>query len=57
MPATSEKQRKAMGAALAAKRGKGKAKKGSPSEKMEKGMSEGQLKDFAKKPMKAKKGK
>jgi hypothetical protein len=49
MPAVSEKQRKAMGAALAAKRG-GKVKKGSPSSKMAKSMSEGQLKDFAKKP-------
>ena len=49
MPAKSEKQRKAMGAALAAKRG-GKVKKGSASAKMAKSMSEEQLIDFAKKP-------
>lgn len=55
MPAKSEKQRKAMGAALAVKRGKGKAKKGSPSAKMAKSMSEKQLVDFAKKPKKGKK--
>jgi hypothetical protein len=49
MPRKSEKQRKAMGAALAAKRG-GKVKKGSPSAKMAKSMTEAQLKDFARKP-------
>lgn len=49
MPATSEKQRKAMGAALAAKRGKTKPKPGSASAKMAASMSETQLEDFAKK--------
>ncbi len=52
MPAKSEKQRKAMGAALAAKRGGKKPAAGSPSSKMSKGMSESQLSDFAKKPKK-----
>lgn len=58
MPAVSEKQRKAMGAALAAKRG-GAVKPGSPSAKMAEGMTARQLEDFAsKRPgAKAKKGK
>ena len=49
MPATSEAQRKAAGAALAAKRGGKKPAKGSPSAKMAKGMNEKQLADFARK--------
>ena len=50
MPATSEKQRKAMGVALAAKRGKIPASKlKGPSKQMVSSMSEGQLRDFAKK--------
>jgi hypothetical protein len=54
MPAKSEAQRKAMGAALATKEGKAPAKKGQPSAKMAKSMSKSQLKDFAKKPGKKK---
>lgn len=50
MPAVSERQRKAAGAALAAKRGGKKPAKGSASAQMAKGMSETQLRDFAKKP-------
>lgn len=46
MPAKSKAQQKAMGAALAAKRG-GKVKPGSPSAKMASSMSEKQLKEFA----------
>ena len=49
MPATSEKQRRAAGAALAAKRGGKKPAKGSASAQMAKGMSQSQLRDFAKK--------
>ena len=47
MPAKSKKQRKLMGAALAVKRGKGKAK--GKAKEVAKSMSEGQLRDFAKK--------
>lgn len=54
MPSVSERQRKAMGAALAAKRGTSKAKKGSASARMAASMSERQLEDFAKKPKKNK---
>jgi hypothetical protein len=50
MPAMSEAQRKAAGAALATKRGGKKPKKGTPSAKMAKGMDESQLAEFAKKP-------
>lgn len=52
MPATSDKQRKAAGAALAAKRGGKKPAKGSASASMAKGMTEKQLRDYAKKPKK-----
>lgn len=55
MPATSEKQRRAAGAALAAKRGKGGKKKGGASAKMAESMTESQLRDFARKPKKGKK--
>lgn len=48
MPAKSEKQRKAAGAALAAKR-KGKTPKKGPSKHMAKSMNKKQLRDFAKK--------
>ena len=48
MPATSEKQQRAMGIALAAKRGEIKKSKQSPSiRKMMNSMSEEQLKEFA----------
>jgi len=46
MPAESEKQRRAMCAALAAKRGKGTAK--GPSKQMAESMTESQLEDFCK---------
>ena len=48
MPAVSEKQRKFMGAEL------GRAREG---KKTKTGMSEGQLEDFAKKPVRKAKGK
>jgi len=48
MPAESEKQRKAAGAALAVKRGRGKKKPGEPSENMAQ-MPEKDLEDFASK--------
>lgn len=48
MPSTSEKQRKAAGMALAAKRKHMKLKGGGAAAKMEK-MSEKQLREFAKK--------
>ena len=48
MPAKSEKQRRAFAAALAVKRGKAKAKKGSTSAKLAKSMSAKQLKHFTK---------
>jgi len=47
MPADSEKQRRAMGAALAVKRGKVKPKPKSPSAEMAENMSENQISDFA----------
>ena len=50
MPGTSKAQRQAAGIAIAIKRGEVKAKPGSPSAEMAKGMSEKQLKDFTKKP-------
>ena len=49
MPAVSERQRKAAGAALAGKR-KGKRAKGGASRSMS-SMSEAQLADFARKPV------
>jgi hypothetical protein len=49
MPATSEKQRRAAGAALAAKRRGKKAKAGTASADMM-SMTASQLEDFAKKP-------
>ncbi len=55
MPAVSEKQRRAMGAALAAKRGEAKVKRGSPSAKMAASMTESELEDFARKPKKSRK--
>lgn len=52
MPAKSEKQRKAMGAALAIKRGEANPKRGTASAKMAKSMTEKQLKEYAAKPHK-----
>ncbi|MGB6501648.1 MAG: DUF3008 family protein [Thermoplasmata archaeon] len=52
MPAQSEAQRRLMGAALAAKRG-GRAASGKAA-KVARGMSESQLRDFARKPSKRK---
>jgi Protein of unknwon function (DUF3008) len=50
MPATSKKQQRTMGAALAVKRGES---KGFPmARKLAKGMSEKQLEDFARNPKK-----
>lgn len=54
MPAESEKQRKAAGIALAAKRAGKKPKKGTASAQMAKGMTENQLEDYARKPGKKK---
>ena len=55
MPAVSASQRRAAGAALAAKRA-GKSPKGKgPVAQMAKGMSEAQLADFARKKKKGKK--
>ncbi|HKB89564.1 MAG TPA: DUF3008 family protein [Opitutaceae bacterium] len=52
MPATSKKQQRTMGAALAVKRGES---KGFPlARKLAKGMSEKQLEDYARKPKKRK---
>ena len=51
MPAKSEAQRKAAGAALAAKRGKSPPKAlAGASKSMAKSMTESQLRDFASKP-------
>lgn len=50
MPAKTEKQRRAAGAALAAKRGRGKV--GGAAKEMAKTMSEKQLRDFVRKPRK-----
>lgn len=49
MPPVSEKQRKAMGAALAAKR-RGHVKPGTSSAKIAGSMTTSQIKDFAAKP-------
>ena len=49
MPAKSEKQRKAMAIALDAKRSGDKSQLKGASKQMAKGMSEKQLRDFAKK--------
>lgn len=49
MPAKTEKQRKAAGAALAIKRGEQKPKKGKASAEMAKGMTKKELREFAKK--------
>jgi len=52
VPATSKKQQRTMGAALAVKRGES---RGFPmARKIAKGMSEKQLEDFARKPKKRK---
>lgn len=54
MPAKSQAQQKAAGAALAAKRGEADKKKlFGASKDMEKSMSEGELEDLASKPAKA----
>ncbi len=48
MPSKTERQRKAAGAALAIKRGKGKGKKGGAARGMAQSMTEKQLREFAK---------
>lgn len=55
MPAKSEKQRKAMGAALTIKRGKAKPKPGTASAEMAKSMTKKQLREFASKPIQKRK--
>jgi hypothetical protein len=55
MPSSTKKQQRTMGAALAVKRGQS---KGFPlARKMAKGMSQKQLEDFARNPVKRKKKK
>lgn len=56
MPAKSEKQRRLMGAALACKRDEDKCIS-KEVRKVAQGMSEGQLEDFASKPIKKKRSK
>lgn len=53
MPAKSEAQRRAAGAALAAKRGQGRHLRG-PSRQMAESMSEAELKKMARKPRRRK---